>query len=100
YPRTHRTYRRERAFGVKIFQTTVDLLVKTLQHLYAEKERLIQAIMLLEGLQQGASGELRKAGLKKRGRKSMGLDERAKVSERMRRYWADRRRSPQPTGLA
>ena len=68
-------------------------LSKALQDLYAEKEKLERAIASLEALQR-AGGELPRlpSGGKRRGRKSMNLQERAEVSERMKRYWATRRK--------
>jgi len=68
-------------------------LSKALQDLYAEKEKLERAIASLEALQR-AGGELpRPTGTgKRRGRKSMNLQERAEVSERMKKYWANRRK--------
>jgi hypothetical protein len=67
-------------------------LSRALEDLYAEKEKLERAIASLEALQR-AGGELpRLPGGKRRGRKSMNLQERAEVSERMKRYWANRRK--------
>jgi len=67
-------------------------LSKALDDLYSEKEKLERAIASLEALQR-AGGELaRVTGAKRRGRKSMNLQERAEVSERMKRYWANRRK--------
>lgn len=68
-------------------------LTKALQDLYAEKEKLERAIASLEALQR-VGGELPRlpdAG-KRRGRKSMNLQERAEVSARMKKYWAARRK--------
>jgi hypothetical protein len=71
-------------------------LSKTLQELYAEKERLEQSIALLEEFQRSRSGGEAAAApaRKRRGRKTMGPEERRLVSMRMRAYWAGRR---QPT---
>lgn len=70
-------------------------LYKAIQDLYAEKEKLERVIASLEELQRAAGGGIPPApGGKRRGRKSMGPDERQEVSERMKRYWA-RRRSPE-----
>ena len=68
-------------------------LSKALQDLYAEKEKLERAIASLEALQR-AGGELPRLpnSGKRRGRKSMNLQERAEVSERMKKYWANRRK--------
>ena len=67
-------------------------LRKTIQDLYAEKEKLEQVIASLEELQRNATpvGRLHAAG-KRRGRKSMGAQERLDVSERMKKYWAAQR---------
>jgi hypothetical protein len=75
-------------------------LQKTIQDLYAEKEKLERVIASLEELQRAADANSSVMGLsKRRGRKSMGSDERQEVSERMKKYWANRRSSrkqPQP----
>lgn len=67
-------------------------LYKAIQDLYAEKEKLERVIASLEELQRsaGAVPQLPRLG-KRRGRKSMNSQERQEVSERMRKYWADRR---------
>jgi hypothetical protein len=69
-------------------------LYKTIQDLYAEKEKLERVIASLEELHR-TSGSLPSfpAGAKRRGRKSMGSQEREEVSLRMKRYWASRRKS-------
>jgi hypothetical protein len=64
--------------------------IETLRELYAQKEQLGRVIQLLEELQH--SLEFSHAGGKRRGRKSMGAAERREVSDRMKRYWAARRR--------
>lgn len=51
-----------------------------LEQSIAELERLSQSNVVFEALQK-----------RKRGRKSMGVEERKEVSERMRQYWAERR---------
>ncbi|HMD49045.1 MAG TPA: hypothetical protein VKG79_08100 [Bryobacteraceae bacterium] len=62
---------------------------KTLRELYAEKRALDSAIASLEKrLTAGSRG----GAPKKRGRKSMSAQERRAVSERMRRYWENRRK--------
>jgi hypothetical protein len=77
-----------------MFPRTAMDLYKAIQDLYAEKEKLERVIASLEELQRAAGGGIppSPAG-KRRGRKSMGPDERQEVSERMKRYWA-RRRTP------
>jgi hypothetical protein len=70
-------------------------LHKTIQDLYAEKEKLERVIASLEELQRAAAANpLLSGGGKRRGRKSMGASERQDVSERMKKYWAGRRSSP------
>ncbi|MGD0496870.1 MAG: hypothetical protein ABSC23_00375 [Bryobacteraceae bacterium] len=68
-------------------------LYKVIQELYGEKGKLERVIASLEELQRtaGAASELLPT-LNRRGRKSMPADERAEVSERMKRYWAARRK--------
>ena len=69
-------------------------LYKAIQDLYAEKEKLERVIASLEELQRtaGAAPVLPAKPAKRRGRKSMSSEERQEVSERMRKYWASRRR--------
>jgi len=57
------------------------------------RKKLERAIASLEALQR-AGGELPRLpnSGKRRGRKSMNLQERAEVSERMKKYWANRRK--------
>jgi hypothetical protein len=71
-------------------------LYKAIQDLYAEKEKLERVIASLEELQRTAGADLppvKAAG--RRGRKSMDVKERQEVSERMKKYWAGRRKRPQ-----
>jgi hypothetical protein len=70
-------------------------LYKTIQDLYAEKEKLQRVIASLVDLQSGAGAEIPlmpKSG-KRRGRKSMSEEERQMVSVRMKKYWSVRRHS-------
>jgi hypothetical protein len=69
-------------------------LYKAIEDLYAEKEKLERVIASLEDLQRAAGGGIPPApgSGKRRGRKSMGSDERMEVSERMKKYWAGRRK--------
>jgi hypothetical protein len=70
-------------------------LTKTIQDLYAEKEKLERVIASLEELQRAAAVNPMAPGrTKRRGRKSMGARERQEVSERMKKYWAGRRSEP------
>jgi hypothetical protein len=68
-------------------------LYKTIQDLYAERDKLQSVIASLIDLQRGAGGEIPqmpKIG-KRRGRKFMSDDERQTVSVRMKKYWSVRR---------
>jgi len=68
-------------------------LYKAIQDLYAEKEKLERVIASLEELQRTAGSlPLPPTGGKRRGRKSMNAKERQEVSERMKKYWASRRK--------
>jgi hypothetical protein len=71
-------------------------LYKAIQDLYAEKEKLERVIASLEELQRNAgSFPVLPKPAKRRGRKSMNPTERQEVSERMRKYWANRRQPKQ-----
>jgi len=73
-------------------------LYKAIQELYAEKEKLERVIASLEELQRTAGSlPLPSTGGKRRGRKSMSAKERQEVSERMKRYWASRRKRQHET---
>lgn len=74
-------------------------LYKAIQDLYAEKEKLERVIASLEELQRTAGSlPAPPAGGKRRGRKSMSPKEREEVSERMKKYWAGRRKRPHEQG--
>lgn len=75
-------------------------LYKAIQDLYAEKEKLERVIASLEELQRAAGGGIppQPHSGKRRGRKSMGAEERQEVSERMKKYWAKRRHEPDEGG--
>jgi hypothetical protein len=62
----------------------------TIQYLRLEKEKIERTIEALEQLLKTDAGD---EGVqpKHRGRKSMGLEERQVVSDRMKRYWLNRR---------
>jgi len=67
---------------------------ETLQQLYAEKKRIESVIESLEALVRNSDEVCAGPGPRsRRGRKSMSPEEREKVSERMKRYWAGRRTS-------
>jgi hypothetical protein len=63
-----------------------------LRELRAERDRIDQAIAILERLQAYRSGEkVPWTPPPRRGRKSMGAAERQAVSKRMKSYWLSRR---------
>jgi len=69
-------------------------LYKTIDELHGELgklDRVIAALEELQGVQLSAEGLTIPPG--RRGRKSMSTEERLEVSERMRKYWANRRRA-------
>lgn len=70
-------------------------LTRTIQALYAHKERIEKAIVALEAMLRTQTG--RPPEGKRRGRKSMGPAERAEVAERMKTYWAKRRAEKTPS---
>lgn len=61
-------------------------LQKAIQELYEEKVKIDEVIASLEAYLGANRGVVRR-----RGRKSMGSDERLEVSQRMKKYWASRR---------
>jgi hypothetical protein len=63
-------------------------LIDMIEDLRREKERVERIIATLERLQSPAV--LATPEKKRRGRKSMSPEERRDVSERMRKYWADK----------
>jgi hypothetical protein len=65
-------------------------VLKALRELYLEKTRLDRLIAICESKIKEQDRRLSRS---KRGRKSMSADERKIVSERMRNYWASRRKS-------
>jgi hypothetical protein len=71
-------------------------LYNAIQQLYTEKERLERVIASLEELQRsaGAVPVLPKSA-QRRGRKFMDPKERQEVSDRMKKYWAARRKDHQ-----
>jgi hypothetical protein len=68
-------------------------LNKLIQDLNAEKEKLERVIASLEELQRSAGLGIPPApdSGSRRGRKSMGPEERQEVSKRMKKYWGSRR---------
>lgn len=67
-------------------------MFKAIRLLYEEREKLDQVIASLEELQKSATQLDHVLVKKRRGRKSMDAEARKEVSERMRRYWAARRK--------
>jgi hypothetical protein len=69
-------------------------LHKVLLELYEEKKRLEEVIASLESLQKADGGRHAEGddGAKRRGRRGMGPEERINVSQRMKQYWAKRRK--------
>jgi len=67
-------------------------LTKTIGELGREKEKLERVIAPLEELR--ASGEV--PAKKRRGRKSISLEERRQISAKIKRYWADRHKQREP----
>ena len=64
-------------------------LNRAIRELYAELEKLNQVITALEEYER--TGVLPAPA--RRGRKFMGSEERQQVSERMKKYWATRRKT-------
>jgi hypothetical protein len=69
-------------------------LYKAIRQLYEERARLDRVIASLEELQRAAGEDSEGEGPRRRGRKAMSEEERRQVSERMKQYWADRRKKP------
>jgi hypothetical protein len=64
-------------------------LIRIIEQFYAERDRVHQAIVTLEQFQQERNATV--PAPRKRGRKSMGTEERKVVAERMKTYWARKR---------
>jgi adenylate kinase family enzyme len=62
---------------------------RTIEQLRREKEKLERAIALLEELQTAVPETDREKP--RMGRRFIGEDERREISERMKKYWAERR---------
>lgn len=74
-------------------------LTRAIRELYAEKARLEKIISSLEQLLQGDVAPAATTG-KRRGRKFMNAQARKEVSERMKKYWAERRQQEGGAGTA
>ena len=66
-----------------------------IRDLYAEKAKLERVIAALVEMQRNSGGDIPPLSKspERRGRKSMGADEREEVSARMKKYWAGRRQT-------
>jgi len=68
-------------------------VAELIRELHSQKDKLVRAIALLEELAADRQGIKHYSGrTERRGRKSMGPDERREVSQRMKKYWAARRK--------
>ena len=76
-------------------------LDKMLEFLHGEKEKIERVITAMEDLQRSGIGNIPDMLRVKsrRGRKSMGPEERQDVSQRMKKYWASRR-TPVPPAIS
>jgi hypothetical protein len=66
-------------------------LYRIIRELVLERDRLQKIIESLEEMKPDRPSGIRIEGVKRRGRKSMDRAAREQVSERMKRYWAERR---------
>ncbi len=66
-------------------------LYRIIRELVLERDRLQKIIDSLEEMKYDRPSEIRIEGVKRRGRKSMDRAARDQVSERMKRYWAQRK---------
>lgn len=71
-------------------------LFRIIHELYAERERVEEAIARLEALMARDREEAPAALPRRRGRKSMDPAERLEVSRRMKEYWERRRAKARP----
>ena len=67
-------------------------LTKIIRKLYEERAKLDKIITSLEQLHKSAAAVQAEALKRRRGRKSMDEQARKEVSERMKNYWATRRK--------
>jgi hypothetical protein len=72
----------------KIIESVNMDLIKTIEELHHRKEMLERVIASLEGLQASVTLPQKK----RRGRKSVSLEERREISARLKRYWENRRK--------
>jgi hypothetical protein len=64
---------------------------KVIEYLNQQRAMIDETISCLERLSEGSSPFAATEPAKRRGRKFMHEDDRQKVSERMKQYWASRR---------
>lgn len=85
---------------IKALSTTNERidLHKVIQQLLEEKQKLESVISSLETLGASAATGNAEQATRRRGRKSMSPEERRRVSERMKKYWATRRASRDTDG--
>jgi hypothetical protein len=74
------------AIGINVGSAVMDLQ-ETIRQLEIQKRKVELVIAELEQLQGKEGG----VSPNRRGRKSMGSEERQQASERVKRYWANRR---------
>jgi len=67
-------------------------LTDAIRQLQIEKAKLDRVIASLEELQKNGASSRQPTEKKRRGRKSMDASARQEVSERMKKYWAMRRK--------
>lgn len=65
---------------------------KVIEYLNHQRAMIDETISCLERLSEGSTPTASSVSAKRRGRKFMHDDDRKKVSERMKQYWASRRR--------
>ncbi|MGB9612107.1 MAG: hypothetical protein ACPL7M_14145 [Bryobacteraceae bacterium] len=70
-------------------------LYEAIRALHEEKKKIDRLIAVLEELERTADKDRPAPRKKRRGRKSMSPEERRQVSERMKRYWAQRKQQLQ-----
>jgi hypothetical protein len=68
-------------------------LNEVIRGLREDKEKLERVIASLEELQAPSSSYPNLGSGMRRGRKSMSVEERGEVSQRMKKYWANRRKA-------
>ncbi len=73
-------------------------VLKILQELRAQREKLVQTIAQMEAFVHANGSSLPSVPAKRRGRKFMGSEERQEVSKRMHRYWESRRKTASGAG--